>query len=1054
MAFQYNAFISYRRAEGSGYAANIRRHLLAFRVPKAVRDLMRVVENAESPSLSPSEALHEASRLSVYLDTIYAQATEDFFQRVVVPALEASQYLIVVATRSVLEAARAEGTQSDWVLKEIAHFRTLPQGRNIIVAVEHEQLGRSLPAVLTGGYPNSERLDLQAFEKTVRIPGISSRAREEIVKLAAPLFQIPMQLMPQLREEDALAIRRQRRWAWTATLGVAVTIATLGYLALQASVRSSAARQVAASRSFRQALDAVQQQASSSALAHLAQALRGAPSVAARTMTADLILRRTWRRLTVRFDSGDEVIGDSGFSRDGTVAFVAAGRRIKLWNPVTGRELGSLDGIPAGAGVHINAAGDRLITLGDDTLTLWDIATRASIGSLTLFREARGDQVFNVDGIETTRLPSTKSAHFSASGRLIVVSGGDGVVRVADATKLEPLQQDLTFRGFVESAELSNDDKLLAVSDGTRLSVTQVGDHKELISIACEARAPRVTFSADSRFIAAGCAQHSVTIVNLETRQTVVHEFGDFAFEIVWSPSTRNHLAVSLGSEIYVFSGAEETAVVLKGAGVRLFDQLEFAEDDNELFAIDGQWVAVRWNIRTGEQINEAHIAPWDGSSLPPSLNYERSPIMDSPAGSVRQIWSPRISYGDPVTIPHGGEVIALDINHDDRFVVTGSSDGLAQVWDARTGNPSGLAMRHEHVVDRVLFSPDGKWIATTARDERARIWHSDTGLPASDWLPHDHGVAGIGFSADSKRLITASPSLPGGLPDGQVHFWSVPDGREVQRREHRLRMGDDISLKVVPIGQMSVVVSSGGDTLRLWSDEGEPLCSPIDVGRRPQAFGSRTAPSLLLIVGSQNSEVWDVARCRKIRAAKSPRDEIQVGSFISDSTALVVGYSKVSMWNLDSGSVSSADDSPEPVAIDLDRSGRIALGVTSGEVTLRNLETWPAAMARLRNPDYPTAMRFSHDGQKLLTAVARVATIWGVPLVDAKDAEAMADLAEMVCQCSIGERETVVQVQRNETTVSRLLNASNQSQVLRALSARVLGDQMHPPMPVRQTSP
>ena len=89
-AFAYDAFISYRRRDGSEVARWLRGRLQRFRLPAEMLAALR-------PEL---RALHER-RPRIWLDRAYEKASDDFLIRKVYPALDASARLIVVATPSV-----------------------------------------------------------------------------------------------------------------------------------------------------------------------------------------------------------------------------------------------------------------------------------------------------------------------------------------------------------------------------------------------------------------------------------------------------------------------------------------------------------------------------------------------------------------------------------------------------------------------------------------------------------------------------------------------------------------------------------------------------------------------------------------------------------------------------------------------------------------------------------------------------------------------------------------------------------------------------------------
>jgi hypothetical protein len=81
--FSYDAFISYRRADGTKVARWARRELETYRAPRSLRDRF-------------------GRKLRIYLDTAYESGTSDFYQHNIKPALLASRFLLIVATPAAL----------------------------------------------------------------------------------------------------------------------------------------------------------------------------------------------------------------------------------------------------------------------------------------------------------------------------------------------------------------------------------------------------------------------------------------------------------------------------------------------------------------------------------------------------------------------------------------------------------------------------------------------------------------------------------------------------------------------------------------------------------------------------------------------------------------------------------------------------------------------------------------------------------------------------------------------------------------------------------------
>jgi len=111
----YDAFISYRRSDGSRVARWLRRELESFRPPRALRDRF-------------------GRKLAIYLDTAYERGTSDFYEQSILPALLNSRYLIVIATP---EAVGLSAGSDDWIAREIADFSSGPNANEY-----HRRAGR------------------------------------------------------------------------------------------------------------------------------------------------------------------------------------------------------------------------------------------------------------------------------------------------------------------------------------------------------------------------------------------------------------------------------------------------------------------------------------------------------------------------------------------------------------------------------------------------------------------------------------------------------------------------------------------------------------------------------------------------------------------------------------------------------------------------------------------------------------------------------------------------------------------------------------------------
>jgi len=212
----YDAFISYRRSDGSAVARWLRRELNGLRLPPTLR-------------------ADYGRRLDVYLDTAYERATTDFYAETIRPALLSSRFLIVVATPHAAERRAAE----DWIDREIADFLAASGGRNLIVVRGAGEFDGALPGGLSKRFPNIEVVDLRGASLfAASNPAVAGRLSSEKLKIVATLLGIPARSMPLLRREQERS--QQVRWGMAAGAAMAIffSVSLLSVLALQSRDRA------------------------------------------------------------------------------------------------------------------------------------------------------------------------------------------------------------------------------------------------------------------------------------------------------------------------------------------------------------------------------------------------------------------------------------------------------------------------------------------------------------------------------------------------------------------------------------------------------------------------------------------------------------------------------------------------------------------------------------------------------------------------------------------------------------------------------------------------
>jgi MTH538 TIR-like domain (DUF1863) len=208
--FAFDAFISYRRSDGTKAARRLRQRLQHYDIAKRLKSMKR-------------------KKLKVFLDTVYERGADDFYERNIRPALMSSRRLIVLATP---DAVLRPGSD-DWIQREIADFRAQRGSQNILVVRAAGDFLAELPGDLNATAPNIQIIDLRhdGFWSAMS-PLRSSRLADEWIKLAAPMFDVAAADMPKLRREQERAQQRTLSVMLGGLSGAVAFAAALSWYAL------------------------------------------------------------------------------------------------------------------------------------------------------------------------------------------------------------------------------------------------------------------------------------------------------------------------------------------------------------------------------------------------------------------------------------------------------------------------------------------------------------------------------------------------------------------------------------------------------------------------------------------------------------------------------------------------------------------------------------------------------------------------------------------------------------------------------------------------------
>jgi WD40 repeat protein/serine/threonine protein kinase len=605
-------------------------------------------------------------------------------------------------------------------------------------------------------------------------------------------------------------------------------------------------------------------------------------------------------RLQVEFASLPTVISTILFSPAGDL-LVSDGwdQTLRLWDPLTGRQLLTLEG---GSGAQLTFSPDgRLLgyTLSGSRIEIWEVVSaRAECRTLAgppgppggdimdISPDGRlltqgckeGVQVWDgVTGREIALLPMGPShALFSPADGSLLTCSDQGLhlwpitldTRAApDGKARGPLLRigpphNLGVTGQLGFPSLSRDGQTLAVFDTSRAQAVVIDLQKKAETVRLDAHWNQcaVAISPDGRWVAAGPQRTAGTGITK-----------------VWDGHTgqllKNLPAQLLVGDAWVaFSSDSRWLITCTLAEVR--------------FWRTGSW-------EPADAIAREHavwppygltLAP-DGKLLALVCSHAQVQLRDPGTGQ---------EFASLVT-PDPRRIRLLRFNADGSRLAAWRDHHVIILWDLRAirqqlaaigldwdltpyspapAEGAGAALVRGHVVhdaaevrcfqgshgiiSGVAFSPDGRLALAAGGDHSVRLWSVESGQEVRRFLGHQSHVTGVVFSADGRLALS-------GCHDKTLRLWEVESGKEL----HSFA-GHDGGIEAVAFSPDGSRVLSGSQdgTARLWErDTGQELRRFEGKGGKVRcvAFSPRESWAL---TGSTDGimRLWDLETGQELR--------------------------------------------------------------------------------------------------------------------------------------------------------------------------------------------
>jgi len=704
---------------------------------------------------------------------------------------------------------------------------------------------------------------------------IAQQEREEAARVAEEEKAEAVKRAKERAEKDALRREKVILKRWSVALAIATSIAILGwYFAYRESLRAESNR-LAARSQIALAVDARQ---------GLELALKAARKTTANpfwlletTPAAEDALRRSIQssRLDWTLEACGKVADLAMSSDGGLIAVGCMDGNAKVWD-ISGEKR-----VPRATLHHADdtvvrrlaffSDGDRLITVGGDTIKLWSLD--APQGPLRTFvHGAPINEAFALDAKHRRIATASGSKWLKDTKREIKVWDLNGDFD-------EPITTIDTAGAWVKGVAFSSDGCCLATAhvklakperkkcdDVQRISSTALWDiesGRELLNPEIKVASDAVTFTQDGKAL---IAAYRDTLVRL------------------WRP-----INGELGGLLERVRELKEQAAQRRAATLAPAK----SDEDRPATGEPTSEVTLSDRIFTDEISDaatfEVALPPIDEDQSTGAIAWPESEIPEVCIPPEETNWIERIFAG------HTERVRNISISPDGKRLASAGADHLAKVWDLETGEHLLDLKGHTNWVEAARFSPDGHHLATASKDGTVKYWNISS---------HSGAVNTVAFSPDGKELVTGSS-------DQKAMVWRL--GVHRPKLLHTLDAHTDQVYQVAVDPSGRFIATAGFDNkVRIWDfRSGKPIASlPHWDSLRDVTF-SDPPGYVATAAGSGKGRLYELTDTGANQISEATHSVINTPDFVQASSVLLLpgqerwitaGYDgKLKLWDFTS---------------------------------------------------------------------------------------------------------------------------------------------------------
>ena len=282
-----------------------------------------------------------------------------------------------------------------------------------------------------------------------------------------------------------------------------------------------------------------------------------------------------------------------------------------------------------------------------------------------------------------------------------------------------------------------------------------------------------VTFSPDSKTLAAGGADYTVWLWDVATRQQIGLPLSNTGpvYSLAFSPDGKTLASGNADGTIRLWNVATPLPTSSRLInGQTSVNSVAFSPDGKTLASGNADGTIRLWNVATHHQLGHPLIGQ-GGQVNSVAFSADGKTLATGGADYKVRLWdvATRHELGHPL-IGQGDQVNSVAFSPDGKTLASGSTDDTVWLWDVATHQPIGGPLINGQAggVSSVAFSPDGKTLASGSYEGIVRLWNVATHQPiGAPFTGHSGPVSSVAFSPDGKTLASGSY-------DGTVRLWNV----------------------------------------------------------------------------------------------------------------------------------------------------------------------------------------------------------------------------------------------------------------------------------------